>query len=173
MLDHLRIRPETPADNDTVHAVLKASFGPDDPAVPPLVDSLRRGDRLTCALVAEVGGVIIGFAATSDAFVDQYTESIAAVAPVGVVPAFQGRGVGRRLMDELLTQCRRRDCAAAVVLGDPAWYSRFGFGPAAAFDLHCHWTDGPEFQAMELIDGALDTASGQVHYDACFDALGG
>ncbi|MCH2136595.1 MAG: N-acetyltransferase [Phycisphaerales bacterium] len=169
MLDQLHIRDERSEDADAVHALLKAAFGPDDPAVPPLVDSLRRNNRLSVALVAEAGGVLIAFAAASEAWAQHGEADIAAIAPVAVVPAFQRKGIGTRLMREVLDRCRRAGFEAAVVLGDPAFYSRVGFTPATEAHLHCGWCDGPAFQAIALQPGALERIDGLVEYDPCFD----
>ncbi|SQC44940.1 acetyltransferase [Klebsiella pneumoniae] len=41
--------------------------------------------------------------------------------------------------------------AAVVTLGDPDLYRRFGFEPAARFDLRCRWPDSAEaFQVHRL-----------------------
>jgi putative acetyltransferase len=47
--------------------------------------------------------------------------------PISVVPEHQGRGVGSRLMREALRNLRERGAAGCVLVGEPRYYSRFGF----------------------------------------------
>jgi putative acetyltransferase len=59
-----------------------------------------------------------------------------------------------------------------VVLGDPAYYGRFGFAPAAALGLACEFDAPPEaFMALELSPGALAGARGVVLYEPEFDSV--
>jgi putative acetyltransferase len=59
-----------------------------------------------------------------------------------------------------------------VVLGEPAYYARFGFRPASEFGLSDEYRGGSAFQAMELIDGALPAGAGLVRYAHEFATLG-
>ena len=54
------------------------------------------------------------------------------LAPLAVSPAWQRRGVGSALVRAGLDACRRASQRVVVVLGDPRYYGRFGFEPAAA-----------------------------------------
>ena len=54
---------------------------------------------------------------------------------VAVLPEFQVRSIGSRLIHEGLAMCRQAGYDAVVVLGDPAYYSSFGFRRAADFGL--------------------------------------
>ncbi|MGH3792696.1 MAG: GNAT family N-acetyltransferase, partial [Pseudonocardiaceae bacterium] len=47
--------------------------------------------------------------------------------PLGVIPACQRRGVGRALMHAVLAAADALDEPAVTLLGDPAYYSWFGF----------------------------------------------
>ena len=53
------------------------------------------------------------------------------LAPVAVLPKFQRQGIGSKLIRDGLERCRQAGYDAVVVLGDPAYYSRFGFVRAA------------------------------------------
>ncbi len=82
-----------------------------------------------------------------------------ALAPLAVLPERQGQGVGRALMEEGL----RRVSAPVLVLGDPAYYGRFGFEPAAPRGITNPWRiDGPEW----MVRGEAEPA--EVHYPAPF-----
>ena len=51
------------------------------------------------------------------------------------MPALQGKGIGSRLVRRALTEVRERDAAGCVVLGEPAYYGRFGFRLEAGLKL--------------------------------------
>ena len=70
-----------------------------------------------------------------------------------------------------LEACRAAGFGWAVVMGEPAYYSRFGFRPAAEFGLSDEYGGGPAFQAVELLAGALPVGGGLVRYAPEFAAL--
>lgn len=59
-----------------------------------------------------------------------------------------------------------------VVLGDPAYYTRFGFGPAAARGLVDEYGGGEAFQVLALEPGAIPHDAGLVQYAPEFGMLG-
>jgi predicted N-acetyltransferase YhbS len=61
--------------------------------------------------------------------------SVLAVAPLAVLPARQGRGIGARLMSQLLEEAETAGWRAVVLLGSPSYYERFGFEPAGRFGV--------------------------------------
>ena len=88
------------------------------------------------------------------------------------MPAVQGRGVGSALIREALERCPAVGWSAVFLLGDPAYYSRFGFVMAAprGFRYESELFDS-SFQVLELADGTLDGSSGWVHYNRAFSDL--
>jgi len=81
-----------------------------------------------------------------------------------VPPEFQRQGIGSKLIREGLERCRQAGYDAVVVLGDPAYYSRFGFVRAADFGLQNEYGVHDEFMVLPLRRGALDGVSGMVKY---------
>lgn len=67
-----------------------------------------------------------------------------ALAPLAVDERYRGQGIGRQLVYEGLDSLNEFGYAAVVTLGDPDLYRRFGFEPAARFDLRCRWPDSAE-----------------------------
>ena len=59
-----------------------------------------------------------------------------------------------------------------VVLGDPAYYRRFGFLPASRWGLRDEYGGKDAFQALELRPGAIPPGGGVVRYAPEFNALG-
>ena len=75
---------------------------------------------------------------------------IVGLAPVGVVPEYQGKGIGSRLIREGLLACREAGYGAAVVLGEPGYYGRFGFGRASERGICNEYGVDEPFMVAEL-----------------------
>jgi putative acetyltransferase len=166
------IRQEQPADFDTVSTLLQKSFGGEAEA--RLVDRLRASGKIFSALVAEEKQRILGHVVISAIAVDGEGGEVEALAlaPIAVEPAFQRLGIGSALVGAALERCRLARRARVIVVGDPAYYARFGFVPATKFGLKCPFPV-PEnaFMAIELQPGAFANASGTVRYGHEFDDL--
>ena len=88
---------------------------------------------------------------------------------MAVHPSWQGNGVGHRLVDAGLEECRSAGCGGIVVLGHPGYYSRFGFKAASRFGLKSEYEVPDEvFMALELEEGYLSEVSGLIRYDRHF-----
>ena len=63
-------------------------------------------------------------------------------------------------------------CGAAVVLGHPHFYPRFGFKPSSRLGIGCEY-DVPDdvFMVRELKPGYLDGVTGTVSYHTAFGEL--
>lgn len=92
--------------------------------------------------------------------------------PVAVLADERGRGVAAQLIREGLRWCREAHVGLVVVLGDPRYYSRFGFVPARQLSLQDEYGGGDAFQALELVSGAVPAAGGLVQYSPVFAQLG-
>jgi putative acetyltransferase len=149
-----------------VHA---ASFP--TPVEARLVDLLRAAGRLRVSLVAEIGDVIVGHIAFSPVAAAS-TAAGAGLAPIAVIEAHRRRGVAAELVRKGLDACRQAGVGWVVVLGDPAYYARFGFRAASEFGLRDDYGGGDAFQAVELIRGGLPVGAGLVRYSEEFAALG-
>ena len=162
------IRPEHPADADAVRAVHDAAFGGTGEG--RLVDALRDAGKLVVSLVAEVGGEAVGHVGFSPIMSAAEARGLG-LAPLGVRPDAQRRGVGGRLVVEGLAAAARAGAAFVVVLGDPRYYARFGFGPAAPRGLLDEFRGGDAFQVIELRPGGLPPGVGLVRYAAEFSLV--
>jgi putative acetyltransferase len=129
------LRAERPDDSDAIGAVIEAAFAGKPYAEgdeADLVVALRADDALALSLVAEAGGRVVGQVAFSPARASEGAPGWHALGPVAVLPDWQGRGIGSRLVRDGLEQLAARGAAGCILVGDAAYYTRFGFEPAPA-----------------------------------------
>ncbi len=88
------------------------------------------------------------------------------LAPVAVLPKLQRRGIGTRLIEAGFGHLARMHSEAVFVLGDPAYYGRFGFRSTHEFDIACELPVNEDvFQVRELRPGALEGVKGVVRFE--------
>jgi putative acetyltransferase len=169
-----RVRPFRPGDEEAVLAVVFAAFSGPGRDGSEEVDIVRRTWQCAAAdarleLVAVEGDAVIAHVAAAPGTLDGHPADVAGVAPVCVAPEYQRRSVGTTLMGELIRRADARGWPLLVLLGDPAYYGRFGFGPAGARGL---WytpagRDDPHFMARSL---AGDDGSARGEFGYCWEA---
>ncbi|WP_421083496.1 GNAT family N-acetyltransferase [Rothia nasimurium] len=171
------ISPETPADIAEIRDLLLAAF--DTSYEADLVEALRGNPNAWepgISLVARdsVTGALVGHILISRCWVGSWPAY--ALAPLAVHPDYQSRGVGTALTLEALA-CARASAqisnapTSLVVLGEPAYYSRFGFGPAARHGVRAYLdgTDPAQIsEALQLLNLTPDfpPISGEVTWPA-------
>ena len=70
---------------------------------------------------------IVGHVLCTEVKIDGEYCRWAGLGPVAVLPRWQGQGIGSALIERALAALRLDDWRGCVVLGDPAFYARFGF----------------------------------------------
>ena len=171
-----KIRPYRAEDAAAVRRVhLRAFGGREDEA--RLVELLHAAGAAPVSLVAEdPDGRIVGHALFSPVRLEGRgtdVPKLVGLAPVAVLPEYGGWGIGSRLVREGLETSREAGHVAAVVLGEPGYYSRFGFERAGEKGLGNEYGADEHFMVAELEDGALDGVGGTVRYRQEFRELGG
>jgi predicted N-acetyltransferase YhbS/ubiquinone/menaquinone biosynthesis C-methylase UbiE len=161
------VRLENAGDLEAVREVNRLAFGREDEA--RLVDALRAGGFARLSLVAEEGGRVVGHLLFSDLPIATHQGTVdgLALAPLAVIPARQGQGIGKLLVREGLRLCAERGHRIVVVLGHPSYYPRFGFSARLAEPLKAPFA-GESFMALELVPGALQGVAGAVRYPPPF-----
>lgn len=146
-------RPVVPADHAAIRTVLSDAF--DSPVEADLVEALRAGGNVVLELAAHKDERLVGHVLFSRLQCRQADAAFPAVAlaPLTVARPWQRRGVGRTLVEAAHARLREAGETLSVVLGDPAYYGRFGYahGRAAGFesDYQCEalqafaWGDAP------------------------------
>jgi putative acetyltransferase len=125
------------------------------------------GDEVTdtLSLVVEEGGRLLGHVVFSPVTLPGRPEWHGSIlAPLGVLSARHGEGIGSRLVREGLQQLSRAGVGVVLVYGDPAYYGRFGFDAAEAEPfLPPHTLDMPfGWQALVLDEDARIDVPAQV-----------
>jgi len=92
-----------------------------------IVEALRAANALELSLVAASDGEVVGHIAFSAAAIGGSSTGWSLLGPVAVQPARQGEGIGRALVKTGLDALRSRGACGCVLVGDPAFYGRFGF----------------------------------------------
>jgi predicted N-acetyltransferase YhbS len=166
----ITLRQERPADAGPIAALTEAAFrtAPHSSHTEQfIVDALRNAGRLTLSLVAEDAGHLVGHVALSAVRLSSGDGGWQGLGPISVDPRRQGQGIGAALMHGALQWLRDRDAAGCVLLGDPGYYTRFGFKPYPQLVL----ADVPAEYFMALpLAGSVPQA--EVTYDPLFAVTG-
>jgi len=126
----LTIRPEIPQDAAAIRALTSTAFASAPVSAgteAAIIDALREAGALALSLVALEEGEIVGHVAFSPVHIDAAAGDWFGIGPIAVRPDRQRAGIGSALMHEGLRQIREKGAAGCVLVGDPAYYSRFGF----------------------------------------------
>jgi putative acetyltransferase len=161
------IRLEESADWSTLYAIYAAAFG--QLAEADLVQHMYKDGDLILSLIAYADEPA-GHIAYSRLILHETPSIKAAVlAPLAVAPPFQKQGVGAALVQNSLKRLMDKNYDLILVLGEPHYYSRFGFTPRLAERLKTPY-DGPHLQAFALSDKGKG-AHGSVSYAQAFVEL--
>ena len=114
---------------------------------------------------------IVGYILLSEAKVvsGSLSHTVLAVAPLAVLPAFQGKGTGGMLIRAAHSKASELGYGAAVLLGHPEYYPKFGYQKASLFGIQFPF-DAPDpcCMAIALKEHGLDDVQGMVSYPDAF-----
>lgn len=164
----ITIRPETPSDVDSIEQVTRRAFlsHPYSHQTEQfIIRALRAAHALTVSFVAEDAGRIVGHIAFSPVTVSDGAVGWYGLGPISVEPECQRRGIGRALMESGLAELRRIGAEGCVLVGDPAFYTRFGFESNPALTVE----GVPREFCLSLALGS-SSARGNVQFHPAFQA---
>ena len=166
----LHIREAEAEDRAAILALLRDAFGREEEA--RLVERLWTDDAVALELAAFIDGALAGYCAFSLVTAEPELEGPAlGLAPLAVAPSMQNQGVGAALVETGLEVCEERGASLVVVLGEPEYYSRFGFAPARAKNISWAAMDaGDAFQIIDYADLPENTAR-RIHYHPAFQEV--
>ena len=160
------IRVEAAGDAAALRDLLRAAF--EGEAEAKLVDDLRVDNDIVLSLVAvDAEETVIGYVAFHRLWVEDVP--CIGLAPVAVAPDHQGCGIGCALITRGMLALKQRGEKVVFVVGDPAYYIRFGFDPQAAAPFVSDYA-GPHFMVYRFTADA--PTLGTVRYPPPFVRLG-
>ncbi len=149
------IRAALPEDLLAIEALYAAAFAEED--LRPLVRALLALQDSVLSLVTPAPEWLAGHIAFTRCAVGTQEGQVALLGPLAVAPARQRQGIGAGLIAEGLTRLRDAGVRHVLVLGDPAYYGRFGFRPERgilpALPVPAAWEEA--WQGLALSPGAL------------------
>lgn len=161
------IGAEAPAEAGARELLLDRTMGPD--RFLKSSERIREG-RLPAdglALVARDGDALVGSVRLWN--VSAGGRDALLLGPLAVAPECQGEGVGSRLMRTALSRAGMLGHKAVILVGDAAYYTRFGFSLAPTRRLLMPGpVDRNRFLALELAEGALAGAAGMLEPTGAF-----
>lgn len=123
------LRNEKADDAAAVRSLIDAAFADmpfSDGTEGAVMDGLRVDGDCTLAMVAEDASQIVGQIAFSPIRIDGAADWYQ-LGPVAVTPALQRSGIGSALVEEGIAAMREKGARGIALVGNPAYYSRFGF----------------------------------------------
>ena len=157
----LVLRHETASDAGAIERLHERTFGPGRYARTAF--RLREGvvNRADLCFTALVGTLLVGSVRVTPAAVGDVPAIV--LGPLTVDPAFEGRGIGAALMTASLDAARKAGDRLVLLVGDAAYYARFGFARIVPGTLALPGpVDPTRLLALELAEGALAGLKGLV-----------
>lgn len=171
------MRQELVEDYSMTEGVVRRAFLNEeysDPKEHLLVRRIRESDSFIPELsmvAANQNGEIVGHVLLSKIIIvegNKSTDSLA-LAPVSVLPEYQKKGIGSKMIHTVLEKAKEMGYPSVIVLGHQDYYPRFGFKQASLWNIQAPF-DVPDevFMALELVENSLDNVQGIVHYSEAF-----
>jgi putative acetyltransferase len=164
------IRPERPSDEVVIEQVTRRAFlsHPYSHQTEQfIIRALRADHALSVSLVAEDDGRIVGHIVLSPVTVSDGATGWYGLGPISVEPDLQRRGIGRMLMEAGLAELRKIRASGCMLVGDPAFYIRFGFANDPALVL-----EGVPQEFFLSLSLGTSSAHGNVQFHPAFQAKG-
>ena len=158
----VEIREELPGDVAAIRDVNGRAFGQAQEG--NIVDALRANGASLLSLVATLDGRVVGHIMYSPASVGGEITG-AALGPMAVLPEYQRRGIGSKLVEAGNRRLKDAGCPFIIVLGHANFYPRFGFKAAGARGIKCEWEVPDDVFLLLVLDEAkMQNVSGLAKY---------
>jgi len=148
----IEIRESLPRDVKGIEQLYVDAF-PDEDLLPLVRDLLDLGQEVV-SLVGMRENVVVGHISFTLCGVEGSEDKVALLAPLAVMPALQKQGIGSALIQAGFKKLESSKIGYVFVLGDPAYYNRFGFKAedkvATPYPLPVEWRDA--WQSLKLRD---------------------
>lgn len=165
-MSDVTVRATDLGDYSEVANLVERAFGNTGEA--ELIASLRENKDVVLELVASKDGILTGHILFSRVtIVGNKNHDAVALAPLAVLPEFQKQGVGSILIHAAHEKLIAAAETLSLVLGDPAYYGRFGYEHCRAAGFESPY-QGEYLQAVAFSDAP---STGVLHYAPAFGAL--
>ncbi len=125
MTDAIEIRESVLNDISSIEKLYPEAFPDED--LRPLVAELLKNPPVVLSLVGIIEASLVGHVMFTTCRIDGKEDKVALLGPLAVVPAWQRQGIGSTLVGAGLERLKKDGTSRIYVLGDPAYYARFGF----------------------------------------------
>lgn len=162
------IRNETEADIQVIAEVTETAFRTcpyGEHTEQFIIAALRAAGALAVSLVAEIDGNVVGHVAFSPVTISDGSPDWYGLGPVSVLPRHQRQGIGTALVNEGLSLLKARGGKGCVLVGEPAYYQRFGFRNFPALTL-----EGVPQQYFLALPFGDELSKGTVVFHSAFSA---
>ena len=149
------IRAQRSDEDAATLRLIAAAFGADGAAVVGVwSDVVARGLDRAQLVAVDPNGELVGHVGLSHGWLDtrRALVDVLVLSPLSVAPARQGEGVGAALLQAAVAEADRLGAPVVVLEGDPGYYGRHGWSPAADLGIEAptRRVPGPAFQAVPL-----------------------
>lgn len=172
----MTIRQESNQDFKAVFNLIEQAFKTEkfsDGKEQFLVERLRMSEAFIPALsmVAEINETVVGHILLTKIKIknEKGMFDSLALAPVSVLPDYQGKGIGGQLILAAHKKAKALGHQSIVLLGHSDYYPKFGYKRADLYDIELPF-DVPKENVMviELTKNGLTGVSGMVEYPEAF-----
>ena len=170
MLQNVKVRSEQPGDTEAISRITELAFRScpyGNHTEQYIIEELRRNGALSVSLVAEVDTEIVGHIAFSPVEISDGSKNWYALGPVSVTPQFQGQGIGKAIINAGLDALRTLQAEGCVLVGEPAFYARFGFRNYPNLTM-----DGVPQKYIQSLTFGKHPAKGKLTHHAAFSTEG-
>lgn len=167
----MNIRCENCLDHQAIAELYRLAFKRESEA--QLVDLIRHSDRYTpeLSLVADLNGTIVGHLLFSYIVLGQENLQVLGLAPMAVQPEFQRQGIGSALIRAGLAVAEVRRELMIIVLGNPQFYSRFGFESSVNYGIESPFPVPKEVFMVKPLKNYQERYRGKIVYPPAFNGL--
>ncbi|MET3645791.1 GNAT family N-acetyltransferase [Phyllobacterium ifriqiyense] len=164
-MSDVTVQTTSPDDYPEVANLVERAFGGTGEV--ELISRLRENNDVLLELVARKNGILTGHILFSRVKITGKNHDAVALAPLAVLPEFQKQGVGSLLIQTAHTKLVAAGETLSLVLGDPAYYGRFGYEHLRAAGFESAY-QGKYLQALAFADAP---STGVLQYAPAFGAL--
>lgn len=130
---------------------------------------IRELDFIACDGEVVIGNIIYSKAKIINEDNEEF--QVLCMGPIGVLPSYQGKGIGTLLIKHSINVARTLGYNAIIIFGNPNYYHRFGFENAQKYNIQTSWGANLEafMMVLELYEGSLKGISGKYYEDSVFE----